>query len=172
MEIPTTIIDLIETWTNVPAFVRDEHLTVVAANPLARALSESFMPGINLAKFAFTDPTPEATAVDWTEMSGQVIAALRDEAQRHSEDGETRRIIGELASKNSHFADVWAADRRAIPQSAALDFEHPRVGLLRMWYQYLSISENSRLVLVIWHPANASSAEALARLAEIDGIHG
>ena len=111
---------LMASWTGVPAFVRNERLDVVASNPLAAALSESFAPGVNLARFAFLDPSPRSSADDWSEMAAQVVAVLRASANEHRGDADLRRLVGELASKDSGFADTWALDhrdRRRAPRS-------------------------------------------------------
>ena len=155
---------LMASWTGVPAFVRNERLDVVASNPLAAALSESFAPGVNLARFAFLDPSPKSSADDWSEMAAQVVAVLRASANEHRGDADLRRLVGELASKDSGFADTWALDHRDAPQSAALAFEHDTCGRIRLWYQQLPLTGDGPLVLVVWHPADEPTREALARL--------
>lgn len=159
--------ELIRSWTGVPAFIRDERLEVVAANPLAAMLSESFTPGVNLARFAFLDPAPRSGAVDWTEMAGQVVAALRASADAHREDAALRRLVGELASKDRAFADAWSADRRAFAPSAALEFHHDLVGPMHLWYQQLPLTSDGRSVLVVWHAADEATGAALVRLASV-----
>ena len=155
---------LMSSWIGVPAFVRDERLEVIASNPLAAALSESFAPGVNLARFAFLDPGPKGSADDWSEMAGQVVAVLRASAIEHRGDAELRRLVGELASKDRGFADTWARDRRDAPQSAVLAFDHEICGRMRLWYQQLPLTGDGRLVLVVWHPADEATREALADL--------
>ncbi|HEY8318849.1 MAG TPA: hypothetical protein VIG76_08460 [Amnibacterium sp.] len=161
---------LMASWVGVPAFIRDERLDVVAANPLATALSESFTPGVNLARFAFLDPGPRSSAEDWSDMAGQVVAVLRASATEHRGDADLRRLVGELASKDRGFADTWALDRRDAPKSAALAFDHDTCGTLQLWYQQLPLTGDGRLVLVVWHPADEATREALADLeAMVDG---
>lgn len=163
------IAELISTWSEVPAFVRNERLDVLLANPLATALSESFRPGVNLARFAFFDPTPRSTAVDWTEMAGQVVAVLRASTVEHRDDAGLRRLVGELASKDRAFADTWSADRRDPTQSAALVFDHPVAGRMHVWYQQLPLTGDGRSVLVVWHAADEATQEALVGLAATVG---
>jgi hypothetical protein len=169
--------ELIGSWSGIAAFVRNERLDVIAANPLAAAISESFCPGVNLARFAFFDPAPRSTAVDWTEMAGQVVAVLRASASDYGDDGGLRRLVGELASKDRAFAETWSNDRRDAPQSAALSFDHDVVGRMHLWYQQLPLTGDGRTVLVVWHPADEATKEALVRLAagvggqHLDGEH-
>lgn len=165
-ELPSAVAELMDLWVSVPAFVRDTRLTVVAANSLARALSESFRPGVNLARFAFIDDEADGITADRDEASGQVISVLRDEAQRHRDDPDVRRLVGELASKNSYFADVWAADQRASQGSARLELQHAVVGRLSLWYQQLPVTPDG-LVLVVWHAADESSRQGITRLVEV-----
>ena len=114
------ILRLMSSWSGVPAFVRNERLDVVAANPLATALSASFAPGVNLARFAFLDLAPRTSAENWSEMAGQVVAVLRASANEHRNDADLRRLVGELGVEGQPFRrhlvarpQGRAAERRA-----------------------------------------------------------
>jgi hypothetical protein len=54
--VPPSIQQLIGGWHGTPAFVQGRRLDVLAANPLATALSPLFAPGVNLLRATFLDP--------------------------------------------------------------------------------------------------------------------
>ena len=65
MTVPPEVLELLASWRGVPALVRDEHLTVVASNPLARAVSAAFNEGVNIAKYTFLNEWSEEATTDW-----------------------------------------------------------------------------------------------------------
>jgi hypothetical protein len=159
---------LIDGWHHVPAVLRDRHLTVVASNALARALSPSFAEGTNLARFTFLDAASYEDERCWTETAEQVAAMLRDSLDQHEEDGPFRRLVGELSAKSARFSRAWASEDRPEPTGAAT-FVGTAAGDLRLQYRHLWVDEAHDDVLVVWHgddPEAVGRLEALADLAE------
>ena len=164
----TQLRDLLDSWTLTPAFVRDRHLTVIGSNPLARSVSPSFEPGVNLARFTFLDRSvAHDNPDDWREIAREVAAMLRDSLEQHEADARFQRIVGELAATSAVFADAWADDGHRMRQAAAFTFQNERVGPMRLAYQQLRIPEDYESMLVVWTPVGEPSRERLARLAEL-----
>ena len=155
---------MIDDWSAVPAFLRDRHLTVIAANPLAMAVSPSFRPGLNLARSTFIDSAFERDAPCWPEVTGQVAAMLRDSLEQHDEDSRFRDIVGELSTRSSDFATAWAGEERPLTTGTA-EFRLEGIGLLSLSYRQLWVAEDHDDVLMVWRARDAASRRGLARLA-------
>jgi transcriptional regulator with XRE-family HTH domain len=60
-----------------PAFVQDRYLNVLAANPLAQALSPNMRPGVNRLLAAFLDPAEKELHLDWEQATAAAVGQLR-----------------------------------------------------------------------------------------------
>jgi hypothetical protein len=159
---------MIGDWTGVPAVLRDRHLTVVASNALARALSPGYAEGVNIARFTFLESAAFSDDPCWSEVTGQVGAMLRDSLEQHEEDARFRDIVGELSAKSYAFSEVWAHNSRASDTGRA-NYVHSAVGAFTLGYRQLWVAEDHDDVLMVWRPVDAESRTALARLSEIVG---
>ena len=166
--IPTELVELLESWRGVPVIVRDEHLDVLASNRLAREVSPGFSPGVNLARFTFLNSWTEDVTDHWADVSGQVVALLRQELEGRPTDDSFRPLIGDLAVRSEQFAAIWAGDRATPRGVGTVSSEHPLVGHLELTYQILEVPDYPGLALVVWtaEPGSASEA-ALDRLIAI-----
>lgn len=159
---------LISGWAMVPAFVRDRHLTVVAANPLARSLSAGFAEGVNLARFAFLGPTENPDESVCPTSASQVAAMLRDSLDQHEEDSSFRALVGELSAQSPEFAAAWAHSERAS-QSGVVTLFPPGVGPIELSYHQLLIPEAFDDVLMVFGAIDSRGADALNRLSAAVG---
>jgi MmyB-like transcription regulator ligand binding domain len=157
---------LIAGWRSVPALLRDRHLTVVAANPLARALSPSFAEGMNLARSTFLDAASYAEEHCWSDAAGQVAALLRDSLDQHEEDAPFRSLVGELSAKSSDFSRVWATETRPTRTGTAT-FIDTAAGDITLRYRDLMIDETHDDVLMVWHGEGPEATGRLERLAAL-----
>ena len=159
---------MIEDWHTVPAVLRDRHLTVVASNALARALSPGYVEGVNIARFTFLDAASFSDQPCWPEITGQVGAMLRDSLEQHEEDARFRDIVGELSTKSDAFSEAWAEDARPTDTGTA-NYFHDAVGEFTLGYRQLWVAEDHDDVLMVWSPTDARSRSALFRLGAILG---
>lgn len=167
MTVPPEVLQLIASWRGVPALVRDEHLTVVASNPLACAVSAAFNPGVNIARYTFLNQWSEEATTDWTDVSAQIAAILWSEVESRPPDDATRDLVGELALSSERFSSLWAAGDARARAIGTVTFEHPAVGRLQLTYQTLAIPGAPELSLVIWTAAPGGPQAALDRLIEL-----
>lgn len=165
--VPAELLELLGSWTGVPAFVRDEHLDVVASNSLARAVSAGFTPGVNLVRFTFLNRWTEDAMADWADVSGQVVAILKTELAIRSTDDSYRELVGELAVRSQKFSNAWADEGATVRAIGTITIEHPLVGALQLTYQTLDVPNAPTLSLVIWTAAPGSPQDALDRLIAI-----
>jgi hypothetical protein len=98
--------------TEVPAFVENGHLDVLAANPLARALYAPAFAGpsrpVNLARFNFLDPHARAFWGNWERAADDTVAMLRVEAGRDPYDKDLAGLVGELSTAATSSASAGA----------------------------------------------------------------
>lgn len=143
---------LVDSLSCVPAFVQDRYLTVVAANRLARALSPAYLPGTNLARFAFIESGPASDSEEWDETLANVSAALKDSLEQHEEDRRFLELVGELSARSRTFAELWASDTGPVRYRGAVTFRLSRLRTLGLSYQALRLPDDFDSVVVAWRP--------------------
>lgn len=178
-DLPPAIREVLDSWGGTPAFVRDRHLVVVAANPLARAVSPAFVEGVDLARRRFVDTPGVDAPADAEGVDRAVVAALRGSISRHENDETFAELLADLNAHDGRFAAVWAEVADARPEHDAerdgdepdgggpFVIPNPTVGALRLAYRTLRIPDHNEFVLVVLRAADESSRVALDRLAEL-----
>lgn len=161
----TEIREMLEGWRDIPAFLRDRHLNVIAANDLARAVSPSFNEGVNLVRFTFVDAAVDRDDPRYPVVSAQIAALLRDSLDQHHDDDAFRDIVGELSARSHDFAEAWAQEQHAA-DSGVVMFVTP-VGRINLSFQQLEVPGVSGDVLMVWRPVEHSDKVSLTRLAEL-----
>ncbi|WP_371409540.1 helix-turn-helix transcriptional regulator [Micromonospora zamorensis] len=153
---------LIDSWSQTPAYVRDRRFDVLAANKLAMALSPLYTPGQNLIRGVFLDPAARALFPDWAQIAAQSAAALRAEADPR--DPATADLISSLLT-DSVFRDSWALHDVQPTRDEVKRFNHPVVGPLTLRRETLAIAGAEGQVIIAYQAApDAPAAQALARL--------
>jgi len=161
MEIRT----MLNAWRTIPAILRDRHLTVIASNPLAQAVSPAFHEGVNLVRFTFIDSAREHRLPCWNATATQVAAMLRDSLDQHEEDDSFTAIVGELSAKSREFAEAWAAESRPS-YSGTVVLLNQFVGEVTLSYQQLWVPDDYDDAILVWRPVDPPSSIALSRLAQ------
>jgi len=167
--VPPSIQQLIAGWHDTPAYVQGRRLDVLAANPLATALSPQFTPGVNLLRTAFLDPSVRTLYGDrWESLAQRTIAGLRALIGPEVDD-PLNELVGELSVRSDHFRRLWARhDIRARTSGGKRHLYHPKVGELELHYENLQISGTDGQTLIIFHADPGSRTEqALALLATL-----
>ncbi|MER7445093.1 helix-turn-helix domain-containing protein [Micromonospora avicenniae] len=153
---------LIDSFGQTPAYVRDRRFDVLAANKLAMALSPLYTPGQNLVRDMFRDPTVRTLFPDWAQIAAQSVAALRAEAD--ARDPATADLIAELLA-DSQFRDLWTAHDVRPTRDEVKRFHHPVVGPLTLRRETLTVAGADGQVIIAYQAApETPSAYALARL--------
>ena len=166
-----TILDALA--PTVPALVADDLSTVLAQNPMNRALLGSLsetggLPG-NFTWHWFTDPRYRELYADndrW-ELSRGYVADLRAAVARRGNDAPARQLVDALTEASAEFRRAWALHEVAAIQSTRKVLQHPRVGRLDCQCDVVvSPPSGQRLVLFRATPGT-DAAERLALLAVI-----
>ncbi|MBW0019956.1 MAG: helix-turn-helix domain-containing protein [Mycobacterium sp.] len=116
----------------VPAFVANRYLDVLAANPLARALSPEFTPGQNFLHWRFVDPAARDLYVDWDEATASAVGGLREFAGPCKKDARMRALTDELCAISARFRELWSAGTGVGYFLGLRHIRHPLVGDLHL----------------------------------------
>ena len=148
-----------------PAFVEGRYLDVLAANPLATALSPRLRAGGNRLRDLFLDPVGQALFSDWERAAAALVAGFRQSVGTATDDARFVNLVGELSIASPHFRRLWARHDVGPRRSASLTIDHPQVGPLRLDREKLSITGTDGAMLVVYHPEpGTDSADKLALL--------
>ncbi|MEU8818476.1 hypothetical protein [Actinoplanes sp. NPDC048796] len=150
----------------VPAVLLDRRTSVLAWNPLGRALLAFHepAPAVNLARLLFLDPRSRDLYRDWHTEACRAVAALRLVAGRNSGDRALAELIGDLCIRSADFAGIWAHHPIAECVTGRKFLHHPLVGDLDLDFEVLQSADGQRLITYMAAP-ESSTAAALRRLA-------
>ncbi|MFC9288047.1 helix-turn-helix transcriptional regulator [Streptomyces sp. NPDC057052] len=151
-----------------PAFVRNGHMDVLAANQLARAFYVDVYapPGnrANLARFQFLDPASRRFYPDWDLLADVAVAILRTEAGRNPHDKDLHDLVGELSTRSDAFRTRWGAHNVRHHGTGTKRFHHHAVGELTLAFEGLEMAAEPGLTLTIYTAEPGSSSEEGLRL--------
>jgi transcriptional regulator with XRE-family HTH domain len=161
---------VLDAMTDLPAYVRNGRLDILAANRLGFALySEVFSnPGrpANMGRFTFLDTRATEFFGDWESIANDVVAILRAEAGRDPYDRRLSDLIGELSTRSEAFRVRWAAHNVKFHRAGIKRLHHPLVGDLTLNFEGLELAADSgqRMNVYTAEPGSPSH-EALNLLA-------
>ena len=165
-----TVQRILDSMTEVPAYVRNGRLDILSANRLGYALySEVFTDPArpaNVARFIFLSPRATAFFDDWERIANDAVAILRAEAGRDPYDHRLSDLIGELSTRSEAFRVRWAAHNVKFHRTGVKRLHHPLVGNLTLAYEALELpGDTGQRILVYTAEPNSPSHEALNLLA-------
>jgi transcriptional regulator with XRE-family HTH domain len=167
-EVPAGIVQLIESWSQTPAYVHGRYMDVLAVNPPAAALFPWYVRGENLVRAAFLDPRVRDMYGDWEHVTQSTVAGLRALVGPDVDDPRLNELVGELSVRSERFRRLWARHDVQPKRSGTTRIDHPLVGPLELSYEQLPIPGTDRQTLGVYHAAPGSaSAQALALMAAI-----
>ncbi|MGW2288153.1 helix-turn-helix transcriptional regulator [Streptomyces phaeochromogenes] len=169
-----TILRLLDSMTDVPAYVRNARFDILAANTLGLALYAPLFDSplfaqrgpVNSARFMFLDPAGKDFWVDWDKGADDAVAFLRTETGRAPHDKALTDLIGELTTRSDDFARRWARHDVKFHRAGVKNLHHPLVGDLALPYEAMDLPADPGLRLNFYTPEPHSPAEeALSLLA-------
>lgn len=167
-KVPAGILQLIDSWTQTPAYVHGRYMDVLAVNALSAALFPWYVEGENLVRAAFLDPRVRDMYGDWDHVTQSTVAALRALAGPDIDDPRLNELVGELSVRSERFRQLWARHDARPKRRGTTRIDHPLAGPLELSYEQLPIPGTDRQTLGIYHAAPGSaSAQALALMAAI-----
>jgi transcriptional regulator with XRE-family HTH domain len=135
-----------------PAFVEGRYLDVLAANPLATALSPRLTAGANRLRDVFLDPGEQALFPDWEAAAAGLLAGFREAVGTDTDDPRFIELVGELSLASPLFQQLWARHDVRPRSGAAVRFNHPQVGEITLNREKLLIAGTEGIMLVVYHP--------------------
>jgi transcriptional regulator with XRE-family HTH domain len=110
-----------------PAIVASRCLDVLAANPVARALSPGFTPGLNFLRWRLLEPAAREFFVDWDEATDVAVSGLREAAGSDPDDPRLRALVEELSAASARFRELWARAEVGY-RPDVVHIRHPDIG--------------------------------------------
>jgi transcriptional regulator with XRE-family HTH domain len=151
----------------VPTFVQGRFGDVLAANPLAGALSPQYRPGVNLLRAVFLDPRDRELHQDWDRATEEAVSGLRSLAGPDLDDPRLRALVDELSAASDRFRGLWARQDVRGKVGGTSRMLHPVVGPLVLRHEKFRVTGADGQLMVMYHADRGSpSHDALRRLAE------
>jgi hypothetical protein len=142
---------LTTTLDHARAFVQSRFMDMLAANPLATALSPNFTPGHNLLLAAFLDPANSKLYLDWDEVAEEVVAGIRPLAGDYLTSPRLAEIVSELSVGSNQFRKLWARHDVRPKAGSIRRLNHPQLGRVDVRFEKLGIVGTDGQTLVIYH---------------------
>ncbi len=153
--IPDSVLRVLDSMADSPAFIRNGRLDILAANRLGRALYAPLFPRpstqpANIARFQFLDPRGRDFFPDWEESVNTTVSLLRTEAGRAPNDTDLTGLIGELATRSEEFRTAWAKHNVRLHHNGRKSFRHPVVGLITVDFDAMELPAQPGLTLTAY----------------------
>jgi hypothetical protein len=156
---------LTTTLSHAPAFVQSRFMDVLAANPLATALSPNFTPGKSLLLAAFLDSADSELHLDWDEVAKEVVAGIRPLAGDYLTSPRLAEVVGELSVGSDQFRELWARHDVRPKAGGIRRLNHPQLGRVDVRFEKLGIVGTDGQMLINYHAEPEGPFEGvLARL--------
>lgn len=158
---------LLESTTDVPAYVVGLGTDVLAWNQLAAALLTDF--GMlapnerNLAWLVCHDEGFRALFVDPLKKMADIAAYVRLDIGRHPDDPALGALVAELC-RNEDFAQVWARHDVRDKTHGTYTYRNPVVGEMTLDYETFRAPDDPDQALIMQTVPEGSPAEAALRL--------
>lgn len=151
-----------------PAFVEGYYLDVLAANPLAIALSPRLAVGGNRLRDVFLDQAEAAMFPDWEGATAGLVAGFRQSVGTETDDPRLIELVGELTIASPRFSQLWARHEIGPRRGARMRLDHPQLGELMLDREKLAVTGSDGLMLVMYHAEpGTETADKLALLGSV-----
>ncbi|WP_040905720.1 helix-turn-helix transcriptional regulator [Streptomyces griseoflavus] len=164
--LPDSVLRVLASMTDSPAFIRNGRLDILATNTLGRALYAPLFPGptTNIARAQFLTPAGRDFFPDWEISVNTTVALLRTEAGRAPHDGELTGLIGELVTRSEEFRTAWAKHNVRLHHTGRKSFHHPAVGNLTLDFDAMELPAQPGLTLTAYSAAPGTPDHDALRL--------
>ncbi|MEU5310466.1 helix-turn-helix domain-containing protein [Streptomyces sp. NPDC021562] len=167
--LPDSVLRVLRSMTDSPAFIRNGRLDILATNTLGRALYAPLFPTptaqtANIARSQFLLPGGRDFFPDWEASVNTTVALLRTEAGRAPHDTELTGLIGELVTHSEEFRTAWAKHNVRLHHTGRKSFHHPAVGALTLDFDAMELPAQPGLTLTAYSAAPGTSDHDALRL--------
>ncbi len=112
----------------------------------------------------FTNPACRAALLDWEEGSRRMVAEFRAAMAEHVAEPAWKCLVARLTKASPEFAELWERHEVASPENLTKRFLHPDVGLLKLNYTHLWLSQRLGTRMTTYSPADDQTADRLREL--------
>ncbi len=165
---------LVDSMGSVPSVVLGKCTEVLAWNQAGHRLVASHLdfgaPDTpsrrpNMTRMLFLDDATRSLYPHWRSEAGRAVASLRLLSGRFADDTDLAAVVGELTLKSPEFATMWAEHPVENCMSGRKSLDHPQLGSLEVWFEVLTMPDDSghRILTYAAEPGSEAAA-ALARL--------
>lgn len=163
------LVRLVDSMIDVPAFLFNKRLDILAANALGRALYSPMFANatepVNTMRFCFLEERTTRTFwADWEGLADAGVAVLRAERAVRPHDRDLARLVNELSERSDEFRTRWATHDVHRHTSGLKAMNHPLVGRLELPYENLLLPSDADLYLMIYNPEPGTAAYDALRL--------
>nr|BFD87147.1 helix-turn-helix transcriptional regulator [Streptomyces sp. Xyl84] len=153
--LPDSVLRVLHSMTDSPAFIRNGRLDILAINRLGRALyaplySDDAPRPVNVARFQFLNPHGRDFFPDWEQSVHTTVALLRTEAGRAPGDSDLTGLIGELVTRSEEFRTAWAKHNVRLHHTGRKAFRHPAVGEITLDFDAMELPAQPGLTLTAY----------------------
>lgn len=162
----------LDAFTAGPAFIRNDHLDLLGANALGRALYADLYRGTdrpNLVRAAFLNRGwSDAFYPDWDLATDQSVAILRAAAGHDPYDKDLQDLVGELSTRSPEFRAKWGVHDVRRHATGEKHFIHPVVGALDLYFEGSRLMSDPSLSFLMYTAEPGSpTADALRLLGSV-----
>ncbi|MEV0894012.1 helix-turn-helix transcriptional regulator [Promicromonospora sp. NPDC050262] len=159
---------LLDAMADVPAFVQNGRLDIIAVNRLGQAVfSEMYVQPqrpANFGRFVFLDPRAQGFYRDWGNAARQTVAILRTEAGRAPHNHHLSDLVGELSTRSDAFRTLWASHDVREHRTGVKAITHPVVGDLDLDFEVMDLSSDRGIQLIAYSAAPGSASHDALKL--------
>jgi transcriptional regulator with XRE-family HTH domain len=159
---------LLDSITDVPAFVLGRRMDVLGWNRLAAALIADFgslqLKDRNIPRMVFLDPAARDFYPQWEAVAEETVGYLRMYAGRYPDDPELAELVGELSIRSPEFREQWARHDVKDKTFGTKTQHHPIVGDITVQYETLRPPGEPDQLLVTYTVEPGSTSEQNLRL--------
>lgn len=171
MLVRPSLLRLLDRMSDLPALVLSAKSDVLAWNDLAAALLGDFsaLPPAhrNLIWQRFLGAGPGRTTLtpeDDEASAAHCVGCLRTAQARYPDDPDLGRLIVDLRSGSTRFAELWRAGRSGRVRAATTTIQHPELGPLTLDCDTLVEPDTDQTLIVYSAAPGTSTALALSLL--------
>jgi transcriptional regulator with XRE-family HTH domain len=159
---------LLDSMTDVPAFVLGRRMDVLGWNQLAAALIADFgslePKDRNIPRLVFLDPATRDFYPDWDAVADETVGYLRTYAGRYPDDPELAELVGELSIHSPEFRQHWARHDVKDKTFGTKAQYHHLVGEIIVQYETLQPPGEPDQLMVTYTVEPGSTSEQNLRL--------
>lgn len=159
---------LLDSMTDVPAFVLGRRMDVLGWNRLAAALIADFdslePKDRNIPRLVFLDPATRDFYPDWEAVADETVGYLRMYAGRYPDDPELAELVGELSIHSPEFRQHWARHDVKDKTFGTKAQYHHLVGEITVQYETLQPPGEPDQLMVTYTVEPGSTSEQNLRL--------